>query len=68
MNLHYVQLRQESLRPLAPYDYGAPPHGGRLFCERFQWVPLRHPSLDFEPSKSVRRMLTSWGGAPPPLR
>jgi len=68
LNLRYVQLRQESLRPLARYDYRAPPHPGRLFCERFQWVPLRHPSLDFEPSASVRAMLAAWGESAAPLR
>jgi N-acetylglucosamine malate deacetylase 1 len=68
MNLRYVQVRQESLRPLARYDYRAPPHAGRLFCERFQWVPLRHPSLDFEPSETVRARLVAWGDAAAPLR
>ena len=37
----------EALRPLAPYDYGAPPHPGRLWYARFQWVPFRHPQVDF---------------------
>ncbi len=68
MNLRYVRLRQESLRPLAPYDYRSPPHPGRLFCERFQWVPLRHPSVDFEPSETVRVALAAWRGAAAPLR
>ena len=63
LNLRYVRLQQESLRPLAPYDYRSPPHSGRLFCERFQWVPVRHPSVDFEPSAAVRATLAAWKGA-----
>lgn len=68
LNLRYVRLEQESLRPLARYDYGAPPHPGRLFSERFRWVPLRHPSVDFEPSATVRAVLAAWPGAAAPLR
>jgi LmbE family N-acetylglucosaminyl deacetylase len=63
LNLRYIRLQQESLRPLAPYDYRSPPHSGRLFCERFQWVPIRHPSVDFEPSAAVRATLAAWEGA-----
>lgn len=68
MNLRYVRLRQESLRPLASYDYRSPPHPGRLFCERFQWVPVRHPSVDFEPSAAMRAALADWRAAAAPLR
>ena len=68
LNLRYVRLERESLRPLAQYDYRAPAHSGRLFCERFQWVPLRHPSVDFEPSSTVRARLAAWRGAEAPLR
>jgi hypothetical protein len=24
-----------------------------LFYERFQWVPLRHPRIDFDPPEAV---------------
>jgi N-acetylglucosamine malate deacetylase 1 len=68
MNLRYVRLEQESTRPLARYDYRAAPHRGRLFCERFQWVPIRHPSVDFEPSEAVRAALAAWSGTAAPLR
>ncbi|MGH7125659.1 MAG: PIG-L deacetylase family protein [Stellaceae bacterium] len=68
MNLRYVRLAQESLRPLARYDYRAAPHPGRLFCERFRWVPVRHPSVDFERSETVRAALAAWSGASTPLR
>lgn len=59
-NLRYVRLRQESLRPLARYDYRSAPHPGRLFCERFQWVPFRHPRVDFDRPETVRATLAAW--------
>jgi len=62
-NLRYVRLRQESMRSLARYDYRAAPHPGRLFCERFHWVPFRHPRLDFDRPEAVRAVLTMWGTA-----
>ena len=44
---------REVLRPLARYDYSRPPHSGRLFYQRHQWVPLRHPRVDFTPPAAV---------------
>lgn len=67
-NLRFVRLRQESTRPLARYDYRSAPHPGRLFCERFQWVPFRHPRVDFDRPEAVRAALAAWGSAPAPLR
>jgi LmbE family N-acetylglucosaminyl deacetylase len=67
-NLRYVRLRQESLRPIAQYDYRAAPHPGRLFCERFQWVPFRHPRVDFDRPEAVRAALAAWNAAGAPLR
>jgi LmbE family N-acetylglucosaminyl deacetylase len=46
-NLRHVGREREGFRPLRPYDYGRPPHPGRLFFARFQWVPFRHPRVDF---------------------
>jgi LmbE family N-acetylglucosaminyl deacetylase len=46
-NLGHIRFVREVLRPLAFYDYGRPPHAGRLFYERFQWIPFRHPRVDF---------------------
>lgn len=46
-NLDYVKAARECFRPLAAYDYGRPPHAGTLFYQRFQWVPFRHPRVDF---------------------
>jgi hypothetical protein len=56
-NLAHCRVGQESLRPLATYDYTQPPHDGPLFYERFQWVPFRHPRVDFDPSAKVRAAL-----------
>lgn len=46
-NLGYVGVEHERFRRHAGYDYGAPPHLGRTFYQRFQWVPFRHPRIDF---------------------
>jgi LmbE family N-acetylglucosaminyl deacetylase len=46
-NLNYVGLERECFRPLAAYDYAEPPHPGTLWYARFQWVPFRHPRVDF---------------------
>jgi LmbE family N-acetylglucosaminyl deacetylase len=45
-NLRHIAVANECFRPLAAYDYGRPPHAGRLFYQRFQWVP-RHPRIDY---------------------
>jgi len=44
-NLGYVETEREAFRPLRPYDYAQPPHAGRAFYQRFQWVPF-HPRVD----------------------
>jgi LmbE family N-acetylglucosaminyl deacetylase len=67
-NLRYVLLQQESLRSIAQYDYRSPPHPGMLFCERFQWVPFRHPRVDFDPPETVRAALAAWARPAAPLR
>ena len=56
-NLSYVRAERESFRPLAAYDYGRPPHPGRLFCERFHWVPFHYPRVDFTPHEEVQRAI-----------
>ncbi|HYB55757.1 MAG TPA: PIG-L family deacetylase [Alphaproteobacteria bacterium] len=52
-NLAHVRCERECLRPLALYDYARAPHVGRLFYARFQWVPFRHPRVDFDPPARV---------------
>ncbi|HVR03621.1 MAG TPA: PIG-L family deacetylase [Polyangia bacterium] len=52
-NLGHVRLEREVLRPLGRYDYARRPHVGVLFYERFQWVPFRHPRIDFTRGEDV---------------
>ncbi len=59
-NLAHCQAGQESLRPLPAYDYTQAPHEGRLFYARFQWVPFRHPRVDFDPPDTVRAVLARY--------
>jgi LmbE family N-acetylglucosaminyl deacetylase len=46
-NLNYVKCNSEACRILEPYDYRYPPHSGKCFYQRFQWVPFSHPRIDF---------------------
>lgn len=52
-NLAYVASEREMLRPLAGHDYARRPHPGRLFYERFHWVPFRHPAIDWTTGDEV---------------
>ncbi|MCG8354709.1 MAG: PIG-L family deacetylase [Kiloniellales bacterium] len=45
-NLGHIRVEQECFRPLRRRDYARPPHPGRLFYQRFQWVP-HHPRIDY---------------------
>jgi LmbE family N-acetylglucosaminyl deacetylase len=62
-NLRHIRAEGESWRPLPDYDYAARPHSGRLFRERFHWVPFRHPRIDFEPSGTVYAEIGRWASA-----
>lgn len=62
-NLAHLGTTREDYRPLPVHDYGAPPHPGQLFRERFHWVPLRHPRVDFDPSAEVYRDIAAWASA-----
>jgi LmbE family N-acetylglucosaminyl deacetylase len=53
LNLNYVKTARECWRPLAAYDYAKPPHAGKLWYARFQWVPFRHPRVDFTAPQEV---------------
>jgi LmbE family N-acetylglucosaminyl deacetylase len=59
-NLTHIRVGREICRSLPHYDYGLPPHPGRLFRERFHWVPFRHPRIDFTPSAEVYAGLGRW--------
>jgi LmbE family N-acetylglucosaminyl deacetylase len=62
-NLRHIRVREEAYRPLPRHDYSAPPHAGTLFRERFHWVPLRHPRIDFTPSAEIYSVLGEWSAA-----
>jgi LmbE family N-acetylglucosaminyl deacetylase len=59
-NLAHIRVEREACRLLPRHDYGAPPHPGRLFRDRFHWVPFRHPRVDFDPSAEVYGALGGW--------
>ena len=61
-NLGYVGARREAFRPLAAYDYGRPPHPGKLWYARFQWAPFRHPAVDFTQPADVTREIANYLG------
>jgi hypothetical protein len=59
-NLRHIGVAHEEARPLPAHDYAAAPHPGRLFRERFHWVPFRHPRIDSDPSAEVYRDIAAW--------
>jgi|GEM_PF-469155 len=59
-NLGYVKTEHETYRPLATYDYTKPPHEGPLWYARFQWVPFKHPRVDFTTSAELCAALSSF--------
>jgi LmbE family N-acetylglucosaminyl deacetylase len=65
-NLRHIRLEQEAMRPLPRHDYARPPHAGRLFYQRFQWVPFRHPRIDFTHPDAVCRALAAAERSSPP--
>ncbi len=63
--LGHVKLDRECFRPIAAYDYGHPPHPGLLFYQRFQWVPFRHPRVDYTDPGEVCRAITGFDPGEP---
>jgi LmbE family N-acetylglucosaminyl deacetylase len=59
-NLGHVGAGREAFRPLPAHDYSAWPHPGRLFRERFHWVPFRYRRIDFDPSAEIYRDIAAW--------
>jgi LmbE family N-acetylglucosaminyl deacetylase len=59
-NLNYVKADRECWRPLAPADYANPPHKGVLWYARFQWVPFRHPRVDFTQPEEVSHAIQNF--------
>ncbi|HZI32512.1 MAG TPA: PIG-L family deacetylase [Candidatus Binatia bacterium] len=64
-NLFYVKTGRECFRPMAKYDYSRPPHDGTLWYARFQWVPFRHPRVDFTDPLDVCRAITRFMASQP---
>jgi LmbE family N-acetylglucosaminyl deacetylase len=64
LNLNYVDVQQECYRPLTAYDYTAPPHPGTLWYTRFQWVPFRHPRVDFTRPEEVSAAIKEFDSNP----
>src|SRR4029077_12016380 len=62
-NLRHIEAVRESWRLLPRHDYSAPPHSGRLFRERFHWVPFDHPRVDSEPSATIYGGIGDWASA-----
>jgi LmbE family N-acetylglucosaminyl deacetylase len=65
-NLAHIACASEALRPLRPHDYARRPLAGWLFYERFQWVPFRHPRIDFERPERVCATLAAFRPQPAP--
>jgi N-acetylglucosamine malate deacetylase 1 len=59
-NLSVIDVEQESYRPLSSYNYELPPHQGKLWYTRFQWVPFRHPRVDFTSPADVSKTIVSF--------
>jgi LmbE family N-acetylglucosaminyl deacetylase len=59
-NLGYVATLREVFRPVAAYDYARPPHPGKLWYARFQWVPFPHPMVDFTRPEAVSAAICAY--------
>ena len=65
-NLGYVKTEVETWRPLPAHDYRRPPHPGRLWYNRFQWVPFAHPDVDRTDPEDVAAAIKAFLAADPP--
>jgi LmbE family N-acetylglucosaminyl deacetylase len=59
-NLGFVGVDKECWRRLARYDYSGPPHPGALWYARHQWVPFRHPRVDFTKPAEVSQAIVAY--------
>ncbi len=59
-NLSSIGTEQESYRPLALYNYEQPPHQGKPWYARFDWVPFRHPRVDFTRPEEVSKKIVAF--------
>jgi LmbE family N-acetylglucosaminyl deacetylase len=58
--LSAIDIGQESYRPLARYNYAQPPHQDKVWYARFQWVPFRHPRVDYTKPAEVSKAITAF--------
>jgi LmbE family N-acetylglucosaminyl deacetylase len=63
-NLRHVRAEREVFRPMADYDYSRPPQSGKLFYQRFQWVPY-HPRVDYCQPEEVCRAILEFAAREP---
>ncbi len=59
-NLSSMRVEQEAYRPIGAYDYNHPPHQGKLWYARFQWVPFKHPRVDFTRPEEVLKAIAAF--------
>ena len=65
-NLGSIGTHLETWRPLPVHDYRRPPHPGRLWYARFQWVPFRHPGVDRTDPEDVAAAIKAFLSGDPP--
>ena len=53
-------IKQESYRPIQKHDYTNPPHIGKLWYERFRWVPFHHPRIDRSEKTAVSEAIAEF--------
>ncbi len=59
-NVSCLGVAQESYRPLSAYNYEQPPHQEKVWYARYQWVPFRHPRVDFTKPEEVSKAITAF--------
>lgn len=62
-NLRDIGIERERFRPLPARDYSRPAHEGVPHWARHQWVPFRHPRVDFTPPEVVTRDIAAFVAA-----
>ncbi len=55
-NLDYIEVKNESYRPIAKYDYSRPPHDGVVFYRRYGFFSW-HPKVSSETPKEISKII-----------
>ena len=58
-NLNYIDLEQETYRPIVNYDYKKPAHKGTLFYKRFSFFSW-HPKVDSDKPINICKKLIEY--------